>query len=189
MRGIDWTLQSWGSMQGRRALLGGWRTTGPNGRNVGSLETAREKPRCAGLPPGRVRRGLLQGCCASCDHLGKYPQPKPSKRSSPAHPMAQCCPCAGMAMTRRRLKLRCRSTLVPGQSWVGWWWLLLALSQAAPRSPDLRHWLPYHSSSPHTGRKSMRAPPVMAGGFTIGLERQGTVGAVRDKGDLHPSCV
>ena len=48
-----------GSVQGRRALLGGWRTTGTNRRNVGSLETASEEHRCAGLPPGRAKRGLL----------------------------------------------------------------------------------------------------------------------------------
>lgn len=145
---------------------------GPNGRTVGAWRLLGRSPVC--WPASRQgEEGLLQGCCASCDHLGKYPQPKPSKRSSPAHPMAQCCPRAGMAMTRRRLKLRCRSTLVPGRA--GWggggccWPLVKQLQE--PRSPTLAA-LP-QLTSPYTGRKSVRAPPVVAGGFTIGLERQG----------------
>ena len=134
MRRIDWTPQSWVLCKAEEPS---WVVGGPQGLIGGMWGAWRLLARSTGVL-ACLQAGWREVCsrgAVSPVTTGEYPQPKPSKCSSPAHPMAQCCPHAGMAMTRRKLKLRCRSNLVPGQSWVGRWWPLLTLSQAAPQEP------------------------------------------------------
>ena len=116
--------------------------------------------------------------------------PRPSQANAPA-PLTLChtvAPCWD-GHDQEKTQTDTGATWSQGRAWVGRWWPLLALTQAAPQKPSSPTVAALHSSAPQTGRKSMRAPPVVAWGFTIRLERQGMVVSVRDKGDLNPSCI
>ena len=186
---IDWTPQSWVLCKAEEPS---WVVGGPQGLTGGMWGAWRLLARSTGvlacLQAGR-REVCSRGAVSPVTTSASTPSPSQANAPAPLTPWHSVASMLGWPWPGENSNSDAEATWAQGRAGWGGGGRCWPLVKQLLRNPDLWQWLLYHSSSPKTSWKSMRAPPVVTWGFTIGLERQGNVGAVRDKGDLNPSCV
>ena len=124
------------------------------------------------LQAGR-REVCSRGAVSPVTTSASTPSPSQANAPAPLTPWHSVAPVLGWPWSGENSNSDAEATWSRGGAGWGGGGRCWPLVKQLLRNPDLWQWLLYHSLSPQTGRKSMRAPPVVAWGFTIGLERQG----------------